>query len=152
MSGSAAYGAILGLSALLCAQALPQPGEVAFFGGMAAYLVWAAAVCWRRMRLPLVTMALTDGAAASAIYAISAATTGNPPWFLSDPWRLAFFVLLCSSPVYLLMESRLHPDRWQAWRRYQEGKTVWDIMLGRHVPSLAPQGRTERPSTDEGRS
>jgi hypothetical protein len=43
-------------------------------------------------------------------------------------------------PLFLLIESRVNPERWAEWQRRMEDKTPWDILTGRHIPDLRKSG------------
>lgn len=133
MIGSAVYGGCLGFLVTAVNLFAPQPtGAVLLWAGFALQLAWGASVCWRRTRLPFATAAMAAGAVGSAGLSVLAAfdrVFPDAPIGLWLPFVLA-------GPVFLLIEARVHPERWAAWKAYMEDKSAWDIFTGRHIPDF----------------
>ena len=141
MSGSALYGAIMGLASTLLALIAPQPaGSIIWWTFLAGQLTWGAAVCWRRTGLPFATAAMAIAAATSAFLAALAATGQVFPDLPLGWWIPVGFGML-SVPLCLLLESRVHRAKWIRWRACNmERKNAWDILTVRHIPHLRDGG------------
>lgn len=143
MQGSAVYGFFLGVGALLFIQLAPQPlGSILWWGGFATQLTWAAALCWRRTRLPFATAAMAIAAASSGMLT-GLAIAGHVFPDLPQSWWAPVGGGLLSSPLLLLIESRVHRGKWLQWKRYMERKNAWDILRGRHIPELPGSGASQ---------
>lgn len=76
MSAAAVYGFFLGISWVLFFRVAPQPlGSIVWWGFFTGQLIWGAALCWRRTRLPFATAALAIAAATSGLLTILAPAT-----------------------------------------------------------------------------
>ena len=140
MWGSALYGLFGGIAFALLAQAAPQPaGSIIWWSFLAGQLTWGAAVCWRRTGLPFATAAMAISAVDSALLAVLAGT-GHVFPDLPLRWWIPVGVGFLSSPLCLLVESRVHRAKWTRWGQYMERKNAWDIFTGRHIPYLRDGG------------
>jgi hypothetical protein len=135
-SGGARYGLMLGLVWAICHFVAPQPaGDAAFWLLIALQALHGAVMTWRRMRLPLT--ALGDTLIAGFAAAIAALFLGGytPQTLPLRDWLL-LMVVAAIAAILLLVEPRLHPAAWEAWRNETEKASALDILLGRHVPRL----------------
>lgn len=136
MWGAFVYGSFLGIAAVLFVQAAPQPlGSILWWGFFACQLTWVAAVCWRRTALPFATAAMALAATASGTLA-ALALAGHVFPDLPGAWWAPVGGGLLSGPLLLLIESRVHQEKWMRWKHYMERKSAWDILSGRHIPEL----------------
>ncbi len=103
-------------------------------------LTWGATVCWRRTRLPFATAAMADGAATCAVLAALPIGGHILPNVPSARW-VPLGIGVVFGPVCLLVESRVHPAEWKAWRDYMEQQRVWEIVTGRHIPQFRERTR-----------
>lgn len=140
MQASALYGLVMGIAAFLFMRAMPQPtGSIILWGFIAGELSWGAIVCWRRTGLPFATTAMIVGAMSSAVLAVLAAA-GHVFPDLPFTWWALVVLSLVSGPLLLLVESRVNRARWKRWAEFMEGKSLWDVVTGRHVPFLRDSG------------
>lgn len=140
MRASALYGLVMGIAIVLLTRVVPQPtGSIIVWGFFAGQLTWGALVCWRRTGLPFATAAMTIGAACSAALAVLAAG-GHVFPDLPLGWWVPVGLGLVLGPLCLLVESRVHRAKWKRWGDYMEGKNLWDIVTGRHIPPLRDSG------------
>jgi hypothetical protein len=136
MNGSAVYGLIGGFLFVVMTRVGPQPtGSVVFFTLSAGHLMWGAAICWRRTRLPLATTAMIIGAITFTVFATLAAFGTVFPDF-PPGWWPPIVLGMVAGPLCLLAESRLHRRQWTEWRDYMADKSAWDILMARHIPTL----------------
>ncbi len=136
MKGSAVFGLCGGVLFSLAWMYAPHPlGPIMIWTAMAAYMSWAATICWRRMRLPFVTTAGALGATVFVAFALLAASGREFP-NLPLAWWLLGAVAFAGVPLFLVVESRVHPAEWQQWAAYLERKSAWEIFTLRHIPNL----------------
>jgi hypothetical protein len=136
MIGSVVYGLVLAAAFLLFCRAAPQPaGAILFWVAVAIHFVFIAGVTWSRTRLPLATAAMTFGAVASALLAVSAVRGQAFPQ-LPLEWAMPVYALAVAAPLCLLIESRVHPREWDRWRAHMERMNALDIVRGRHIPAM----------------
>jgi hypothetical protein len=140
MRGSAIYGLFLGVGIVLFLELAPQPlGSVVLWGFFAGQLTWAAALCWRRTGLPFVTAAMAIGAASSGMMAVLATAGHVLPDLLLAAWAPMVGVPFAIA-LLMVIESRIHREKWLQWERYMAQKSAWDILRGRHIPELRDRG------------
>jgi hypothetical protein len=101
----------------------------------AVQLAWIARVCWCRTGLPCAAAAMALASTASAIVAVLA-WEGHRANSIPLSWLIPLAVVAGAAPLCLLIESRLHRPEWAAWRDYEEDKSLWDFLTGRHIPDL----------------
>jgi hypothetical protein len=134
--GPALFGLLIGVTFVVPPKLVPEPaGSVVFWAASAALLLRGALICWRRTGLPFATAAAIHGAAFSVAMS-TVALFGQPFPGLSPASWVFFTIGAAIGPIFLLIESRVHPAEWQAWARHMERQTVWDIVLARHIPNL----------------
>jgi hypothetical protein len=142
MSGAAVYGFFIAIGFVLLTRVAPQPvSSVIWWSFCALQLTWNSTICWRRTGLPFASAGMGISAVVSALLAILA-TEGHVFSDLPFEWWVLVAVLMISGPVCLFVESRVHRTQWARWRDYQERKTAWDILAGRHIPRLRDTTRT----------
>lgn len=135
MSAAAKYGLLLGIvgSAVF---ALRNPIVLAFLWFLLSLqLFMAAFIVWKRMRLPYSTAAMLSGAATLLLFSVWS-LTGSHLIDRSWPELLAVAILLSDGPIFFWLDSRRHPDRWEAWRRVLESSSLKEMLLFRHIPQL----------------
>ena len=137
---SGLYGALLGVVMVVLTKVAPQPaGAVIFWSLICIQLAWLAMTCWRRTGLPFVTAAMINGSAVSAGLVV-VALIGQPfPNLAPASWVL-FGCEAAIGPVFLVIESRVNPEKWQLWARHMEHQTLWHVVAGRHIPDLRKNG------------
>lgn len=129
------YGLVLGLVMAVLIIVAPQPaGSVVAFTLIAAQAAVGAVVLWRRTGLKYATASLITGAAGAALLAYLAASGAEMLSLSAGP--IAALVLLVAGIVLFGIEARVNPEKWQAWRDCLAGKSVADMLLGRHIPHL----------------
>jgi hypothetical protein len=130
------YGALIGVASFVFTKLLPQPiGSVILWAFFCAQLSWGAAICWRRTGLPFVSAAMVTSAIMSRCLAVLAAM-GHPfPTWPPESWVL-YAGGAALGPLFLFIESRVNRAKWEQWAHHMERQTVWDIVIGRHIPEL----------------
>ena len=134
------YGGIIGIAFLLFTTLVPQPtGSVILWTFFSVQLSWGALTCWRRTGLPFASAALVTGAVLSTCLLILA-VIGRP----YPTWPPESFVLFAGGvvlgPLFLFIESRVNRAKWKQWAHHMERQSVWDIVIGRHIPQLRDGG------------
>jgi len=134
------YGALLGVVIVVLTKLAPQPaGAIILWSLFCIQLAWGALICWRRTGLPFATAAMINGSVMSAGLVVLA-LIGQPfPNLAQASWVL-FGCGAAVGPLFLLIESRVNPEKWRDWKRHMETKTVWHILTGRHIPDLRKSG------------
>ncbi len=139
MLGSMMYGILVGLGFYALARVAPQPaGSLLCWSLIAVQLVRGAAITWRRTHLPFATTSMLSAAASASIIA-TATWSGYTFPLLPITWSISAFGLLAVAGGCMLLESSVHPREWSQWKTFMDGKSVWDIALGRHIPELPRQ-------------
>src|SRR5471032_1568641 len=115
MSGSAAYGFLLGIGFVLISRVAPQPaGSIVWWSLLAVQLTRGSTICWRRTGLPFASAAMAIGAVESSLLAALAAAGHIFP-DLPSAWWVPMGVLMISVPLCLFVESRVHRAQWARW-------------------------------------
>jgi nucleoside recognition membrane protein YjiH len=137
---SALYGALLGVVWVVLTTFVPQPADaIIFWSLICIQLAWGALICWRRTGLPFATAAMIAGSVVSAGLVV-VALIGQPfPNLALASWVL-FGCVAAVGPLFLLIESRVNPEKWREWKRHMETTTLWEIVTGRHIPDLRKSG------------
>jgi len=137
---SGLYGALLGIVMVVLTKVAPQPaGAVMFWSLICVQMALVAMTCWRRTGLPFATAAMINGSVVSAGLVVLA-LIGQPfPNLAPASWVL-FGCEAAIGPVFLVIESRVNHEKWQAWARHMEGQTLWHVVAGRHIPDLRKHG------------
>lgn len=130
------YGVTIGIAFFVLTKLVPQPtGSIILWAFFSVQLSWGALICWRRTALPFVSAALVTGAVVSTCLFILA-IIGRP----YPTWPPESFVLFASGvvlgPLFLFIESRVNRTKWKQWAHHLERQSVWDIVIGRHIPRL----------------
>lgn len=135
MNPGVRYGLLVVAPLMALLTLAPQPlGSAVAFGVIAAQGVYGAVLVWRRTGLKYATASLITGAVGAALMAYLFAR-GVDVWALSPASMLALF-LMVGGIVLFVIEERVSPDKWQAWREFMADKSVPDILRGRHIPHL----------------
>ena len=134
MSAAAKYGLLIGVvgGALF----LADPRIVALLWFLLSLQLFAGAfVVWERMRLPYSTAAMLTGAAGLFLLGVWSLTG---PRLVDRPWPelLTLAFLIAAAPIFFWLDSRRHPERWQAWGRALERSSLTDMLRFRHIPHL----------------
>ena len=138
MQAAGPFGALIGV-VLAVTSNLPQPaGSAIFWSLCGVQMVRGAVQCWRRTGLAFATAAMVHGGVVSLTLVVLAFL--GEPFLDQAPASLVWFVGVAGvGPLFLLIESRVNADKWQAWRRHMETVTAWDILALRHYPELRPR-------------
>lgn len=117
---SALYGALLGVVWVVVTTFVPQPADaIIFWSLICIQLAWGALICWRRTGLPFATAAMIAGSVVSAGLVV-VALIGQPfPNLALASWVL-FGCVAAVGPLFLLIESRVNPEKWREWKRHME--------------------------------
>lgn len=130
------YGLLLGLIMFVMVRLVPQPaGSAILWLAVAMHLSFMAMRIWQRMHLPLVTTANILAATGSLFLAVVhflGLTYASIPLAGLVPLGL----VALAGPILFHIEARRHPEKWKAWEAAMRNSTVWDMLLGRHIPDL----------------
>lgn len=136
MGSAALYGVTLGVVTFVFTKVAPQPaGAITFWSLSCLQLAWIGLTCFRRTGLPFLTAALINGSVLSAGM-VAIAGIGQPYPNLGPATWVLFGCGAATGPLFLVIESRVNRERWRELRRHMEGKTILDILTGRHFPDL----------------
>lgn len=134
MRGSAVYGLLLGLLFIVLTRLAPQPiGSLILWGALALQSGWMAWLLLRRTRMYLASAAMIM-TTNMAILLMLAAVRGQTFPELSIEFAVPSYALMLEGLVLMAVAARVHRREWEAWRSFMQGKSAWDLVLGRHVP------------------
>jgi hypothetical protein len=134
------YGLFVGFTSFVFTKLLPQPaGSIILFGFWSLQLSSGAVTYWRRTGLPFMTAAMVHGAVMSLCLAVLAAI-GRPFHDMTMQSWVLFVGAAISGMLLTHIESRINTSRVKQCTEFLEGKTVWDILIGRHIPQLRDGG------------
>ena len=130
------YGLVLGLVMICLTMIAPQPiGSVIFWLALSIQLSFGTVQLWRRTGLPFATSAMIIGALVS-FFLSWAYSRGYELFSLPLAWGIIVWLSIIAGPLLLFVESRVNPEKWKVWREASENSSVWDMLLGRHIPQL----------------
>lgn len=136
MSVGTRYGLCMGVAVSALLVLAPQPlGAVLAWSALAVQLAVGAMLVWRRTRLPYASAALVLDACSLALLAYMYAQRYDL-FSLPLAWAVLLGALFSMGMLLMILEPRVNPEKWQAWRAFMQEKSVLDILLGRHIPVL----------------
>jgi len=130
------YGVFVGVMTVVFMRVMPQPlGAMIYWSLLALQGTSFAIVCWHRTRLPFATAALAGLAAiSSCVFVLGAA--GYPFPNLPEASWIPLGLGIVAAGILMWVESRVNADKWRVWRQRGDTASLWDVLLGRHIPRL----------------
>jgi hypothetical protein len=136
MNGGARYGLLFGIVYSAVHFLAPQPaGDAALWLLIGLQLLIGAVMTWRRTRMPFAAAGDVLGSAFS-FTASWLLLRGYTVDTLPIRWIIALLLTAAAMALLIGIETRVNRPKWEAWRKYMEGSSALDILLGRHIPRL----------------
>ena len=136
MSASAQFGLLFGTTLTPLMLFGPRPLAPLAVGSLiAAVLIVAGVLTWRRTGLRLASASMFSGVFGMALLTFSLMQSAD---LFAAPFGLllALGCLVLLTPLLMLLQSRTAPDTWRQWRQHLDTVTLTDMLRFRHIPDL----------------